>query len=303
MTRQGRLNCDGRRFAVANLTYKNYVGILSQDRPKCRRERKAGLVVRLHLDDSRNTILYGILDSDDVEAAALDLAQRCIKRRSLSGTGWSGDEQQPFASLEQSAHARRVACIQSELVKSFHCGACVENPYYDLLAMRRGQARDPEVYSASVCNGCRMAARRSQPIRNVPPGDDLDSRDERKPHGSRQQHHLTQKAINPVANGNAVLGRLQMDIARALGDSSRDEPVHESHHRFVNRTSVHRCRLCEAAFGRLRKRGGVFAPVYAFDPPVDRARGSHRKTHPLARPERQRSLAVEIEWARRGDLE
>jgi len=92
VARQRSLDRDLRRLTVPDLTHHHDVGVGTQDRPQCGREREAGLLVDLNLVDAAEPVLDRVLDRDDVDLGPVDLGQRSVEGRGLTGARGSGDE-------------------------------------------------------------------------------------------------------------------------------------------------------------------------------------------------------------------
>jgi hypothetical protein len=101
VTGERRLDRDLGRLAIADLADEDDVGVLAHDGAERRAKGEAGPLADLHLDDTRDAVLDGVLDRDDVHAAVLDLAQRRVERGRLPGSRRAGDEDEALARLEQ----------------------------------------------------------------------------------------------------------------------------------------------------------------------------------------------------------
>src|SRR4030095_142355 len=82
---------DLRRFLVACFTDEEAVGILPEKRTQDTREIEADIAVCLHLTEARKIIFDGVLCSRDVDLVGIDLAERAIQRRRLTGSCRSCD--------------------------------------------------------------------------------------------------------------------------------------------------------------------------------------------------------------------
>src|SRR5216117_2526801 len=88
--------------------------------------------------------------------------------------------------------------------------------------------------------GCPFTATRApilgpQPVGDVELRHDLDTGDQGDPGRARDLHHLPQHAVDPVADGDPALFRLDVDVARAGQNPLGDDQVHEPDHRTLAR--------------------------------------------------------------------
>ena len=114
VTRQRRLDRDLRRLPVADLPDQDHIGILSQDRSERGRKGEAGLLVHLHLHDSRQTVLHRILDRDDVDPTRLDGLQDRVEGRRLARAGGTRHQHHPLPRLEERGQRVRLRLEESK---------------------------------------------------------------------------------------------------------------------------------------------------------------------------------------------
>ena len=159
--------------------------------------------------------------------------------------------------------ALQLVGVKAHAVERGHRRPPVEHANDDFLTVRRRQRRDAKVDRDAVHRDARAAVLRTQPIGDVEPGEDLDARHERRPDGTRQRSRERQHAVHAMPNGDALLFRLDVNVARPPGDAAGQQLVDELRDR-----SARRPRPAAAARPRGRCRG-------AGPRAATRARGSH----------------------------
>ena len=84
MASKRSLNGDLNRFQVTDLTNHYNIRVLAQYRSQSLRKGHVGLEVYLSLANARKTVLYGILDGQDVATGIVKVAERSVQRSGLT---------------------------------------------------------------------------------------------------------------------------------------------------------------------------------------------------------------------------
>ena len=104
----------------------------------------------------------------------------------------------------------------------------IEHAHHDLLAEQRAQRRDAEVDVGAVLGGRAQAAVLRQPLlRDVHAGHDLQAGDQPFVDPLRQVHHFLEQAVEAVADEDALLHRLDVDVARLALDRALHHQIDE----------------------------------------------------------------------------
>ena len=138
----------------------------------------------------------------------------------------------PVAALEALQHLGREA----QLAQLEGHVALVQHPDDDLLAVHGGQAGDAQVGRAPGDGEADAAVLGHPALGDVEVGHDLDPADHAPRDAARDGGRLAQNAVDAVAHDHLAGLGLEMDVGGALLHRSRDDRVHEAHHRrLVNR--------------------------------------------------------------------
>src|SRR5215208_2915840 len=133
------------RFKVADLTHKNDVGILAQERSEGSREVQADLFLHLHLIDTGKVELDRVFRGHDVR---LDLVQRLesrVERVCLTTSGWSSHQDHTVRLRDVSLKLDERFRLETELGHVEHEVLFVQQAEHDFFAKQSRKSRDAEV--------------------------------------------------------------------------------------------------------------------------------------------------------------
>ena len=108
---------------------------------------------------------------------------------------------------------------ESKLSKTDIDAALVKDTHNDLLAMDERKGRNAKVEFLSTNNGADAVVLGDPLFGNVHVGNDLKSARERKNDFARKAHTVHHHAIYAIADPDAVLHGLNVDVARLVGNS------------------------------------------------------------------------------------
>src|SRR5690606_30858180 len=117
VSREGRLDGDVRRLVVANLADEDDVRRLPHHGAQDSREVEADLVTNLRLVDSGQVVLDRVLRGDDLDVGTIELLERRVEGRRLSGAGRPGDEEDAVRPLDDLLEALVVGLVETELLE------------------------------------------------------------------------------------------------------------------------------------------------------------------------------------------
>ena len=117
--------------------------------------------------------------------------------------------------------AERLA-LEAERHEVEHDAAAVEHAQHDRLAVHRRHGRDPQVDVAAAHRDLDPAVLGQPALGDVEAGHDLDARDDRGAELGRRRLDLAQHAVDAVADAQALLERLDVDVRGAGVDGARD---------------------------------------------------------------------------------
>ena len=176
-----------------------------------------------------------------------------------------------------------------------HGRPAVEHANDDLLAVRRRERRDAQVDGDAVDRDARAPILRPQPIGDVEPRENLDARHERRPDGARQRSRQREHAVDAMANGDALLFRLDVNVARARRDAGGEQLVDEirdrraavsspGDRRRAPRDSLVRCWTSSSRFGLARPRPRRDTPRRSARAISSAVASASRTWRPVAKP-------------------
>ena len=226
MPRQGRLDGDLRGLVVADLTDEHHVGVRPQDRAQRPGERQPGLRVDLHLVDPGEPVLDRILDGDHVDLRAGDGVQRGVQGGGLARAGRTGHQDHPVR-LGERLPVLLVVVIEERQVPQVEArGRVVEDTHDDLLAPDGRKRRHPEIDLASLVRHRHATVLRLAPFGDVDVAHDLHAGDHAALDLLGRPLHLVEHPVDAVPHAEVVLGRLDMDVRRPVGDRLGHQEVH-----------------------------------------------------------------------------
>ena len=227
---RGEFECDFGCFGVADLAHHDHIRVLTQDRTQRRRKGQADLVIHLRLTDTRQTIFDRVFQRHDIVAAIVEARQGSVERRGLSGPDRPGHED----------HAVRLGQSLGEPVQRVLIHAKLGQPDQGILRVQKAQndpfpvpgrqGRHAHIDGAPPDRQGDPAILRQALFRNVEPRHDLDAGDNGRSQLPRRCQHLDEIPVDPVANGQMILKRIDMDIGCTPFDGLMDQAVNQTDH-------------------------------------------------------------------------
>ena len=132
-------------LAVADLTDHDDVRVLTQDGAQCAGEGLLGLLIDMHLVDSRDLELDRVLDRRDVARDVLDRLECRVEQRGLAGARRPGDEHDALRAREQILHLRELTLGHAKAIQFDFAAVRIDDAHHELLASGHGQRRDAHV--------------------------------------------------------------------------------------------------------------------------------------------------------------
>ena len=141
-----------------------------------------------------------------------------------------GDQQDAVRLQQHGEEPLEDVVLEAEPGEVERDAALVEYPHDDRFAVHRRHGRDAQVDVLAVHAQPDAAVLRQPALGDVEVGHDLDPRDHRRREPARRRLDLVQHAVDPVADREPVLERLDVDVRRPrverVGDDERDQPDH-----------------------------------------------------------------------------
>src|SRR3954451_1628681 len=235
MARERGLDRDLGRLAVADLAHHHHVGVRAQDRTERRREREPGALVDLNLVHPAESELDRVFDGDDVDLRPVDLRQRRVERRRLTGARRAGRQDRARRLADDLGELRLHVLVEAEGSESRGLLRLVEQTHDDGLALDRRQGRDTDVEQAPGRGRVERdpAVLRLAALGDVELREDLQAGCDPGDHALRDPLDLVQDAVDAEPHGKGVFLRLEVDVAGAVLGRLEDDRVDEPDERDV----------------------------------------------------------------------
>ncbi len=212
--RQRSLHRDLRRLLVADFANQNHVRVVAQYRAQPPRERQARLLRNLYLVDAAQLILHRVFDGNDFAVRVIDLVERGVEGRGLAAAGGAGDQDDAVRQLQHAPEAAQFTLGHAQLAHPAQGCVLPQQPQHQRLAMQHRNHRNPDVHLHLLDPDLDAPILRQPLFSNVQVAENLDPGNNRRlePLDLRRHRHVLQHAVNPVANAELLLERLQMDV-------------------------------------------------------------------------------------------
>ena len=137
----------------------------------------------------------------------------------------------PCGCISTSMNAFSVSSSEAELLEVERDAALVEDPHHDRFAVHGGHRGHAQVDLLALHAQPDAAVLRQPALGDVEVRHDLDARDHGRGQALRRRLDVVQHAVDAIADGEAVLERLDMDVGRAHLERVGDDEAHEPDHR------------------------------------------------------------------------
>ena len=219
----GDVGCLG----VTNLADHDDVRRLTQDRAEGGGEVEADILVDLHLVDTAHLVFDRVFDGDELLVGRVDLAEAGVESSGLAGAGRAGHEHDAVRQLDEALEGSLVVGEEAELRQAEREVRLVEHTHDDRFAMVRRHGRDTKVEVLAVDVDLDTPILRDALLGDLHLRHDLDTRDDRALKTLGGRIHLSEGAVDSVANAELLLHRLEMNIGSlhldAVDDKHRGE--------------------------------------------------------------------------------
>jgi hypothetical protein len=134
----------------------------------------------------------------------------------------------PFGRRITSMHAVEDILRHAELRDVQLDRRLVEDAQHDAFAELRGQRRNAQIHLAATERDLDAAVLRDAALGDVQGSQHLDARDDRQRERLGRRRHFVEGTVNPVANLELVLERLEVDVARLVADGLPHDQIDEA---------------------------------------------------------------------------
>src|SRR5690554_919426 len=216
-------------LVITDLTDKNDIGILTEDRPQGRGKCQSDLLFCLYLGYSFKSILYRIFYRDDIGFDILDLFQSSMQCCRFTATCRSGDYDntvRPFDPFFENVEIIFFKAESSQLKSEFSLVKQTEN---NLLAGNCRRDRYSDVNRFKSCFQRNMAVLWQSPLCYVQFRHHLNQRNYPGMDSYWWAHNFSQGTVNTIADSGVLVERFNVDIGSAVFDSFGDDQIYQLH--------------------------------------------------------------------------
>ena len=228
---EGGFDRNGRRLLVADLPHHDDIRVLPQKRLEGRGERKSHGLVHVDLVDPFQVVLDRVLRRHDVRRDRVDLGEGGVEGGGLPRAGGAGDQDHPERAVDRLHEVLEGRRIEPQLGEIEGEVRLVKDAEHDLLAEDGGERADAQVDGPLHDADLDASVLRHAPLGDVQIGHDLHAGDDGRPHPHRGRGHLLEHAVDPKADSQPLLVRLDVDIAGPASHRLGDQRVDELDHR------------------------------------------------------------------------
>src|SRR2546425_5163727 len=222
---EGGLDGDFDRLQVADLADEDHVGVLPDDVSESGGKGQPDLRLHWNLVHAFQLVLDGVFDGDDLAVGRVDLLERGVERGRLAGAGGTGYQQDAVGPLDERLEVLERVGPEAELLQRQEDTGAIEESHDDRFAVHGRNRGDSDVDAPAMQRDPDTAVLRQPPLADVHLGHQLDPRGDRVTQTARRRLLIEQDAVDPIADAQRVLERLDVDVGRLGGDGVLDEQV------------------------------------------------------------------------------
>ena len=134
------------RFAVADFSHHDDVGVLAQERSQCRGESEVDFWVHRSLRDALQFVFDGLFDSRDVQFWAANHLEQRVERGCLARARGARDKKHPVGLVDFFIDCRDVSLRHAQGIKFVDNLSLVEQAKNHLLPVICGECRHADVH-------------------------------------------------------------------------------------------------------------------------------------------------------------
>src|SRR5262245_25680817 len=196
-------------------------------------ERETDFRVDLDLVDAFELIFDRVFGGDDLDVGCVDLDQGAVERGRFSGAGWAGDEHDAVRQVDELAEGLVGILLHADLAEVELHRPLVQNTHDDAFAVNHGNHGNADVDLAAVNFELHAAVLRQSLFGNVQPRHDLEAAHDRgfEAIDLGRDGLCVQDAVDAIADGDAVVLRLNVHVARSQVDGFHQDFVDEANDR------------------------------------------------------------------------
>ena len=216
---------------VTHLADQDDVGCLAQHGANDQGEVEPDLVPDFDLIDPRQVVLDRVLGGDDFAVGTVQRVQCRVQRGGLSRPGRAGHQNDSVGAADQRVEVAEVPLGEPQLADADLDVVFVQQPHDAGLAVVGRDDADPQVELLVAHGDLDPPVGRSPLFGDVDLGQDLDAGDDRREHPAGGAFAFDADAVDPIADPDPILKRLDMDVAGPQLDRFLDHQVDQPDHR------------------------------------------------------------------------
>src|SRR5690554_1729843 len=237
MAGQGGLNGNGGGFTVADFTNHHHVRVLAQNGTQRIGKIQPDLAGGLDLVDAADLIFNRVFHGQNLAVYGIQAVQRRIQRGGLTTARRASDQKNPVGLVQHRLKVAQVDLGQTNGVQLQVNTLLVENPHHHALTVHGRHSGDTQVNRAALQAQLDTAILGQAALGNIQFGKNFQAGNNRRGQLYRRGLDLLQYAVNPEANGQVMLERLDMNVRGAgvqrTGKNTVDQPNHRRFRRHI----------------------------------------------------------------------
>ena len=226
-----RLNRDARCLLVSDLTDHDDIRVLTKDGTQGTGEGQVCLRIYMYLIDTVDIRLYRVFDSDNIYILGVQFTEGCIQGSGFTGTGRSGNQQNSVRILQNMVKLLHLRRLQSKLALLSVQSSLGSKSHNCLLAVHGRKDRYTDIILGTVYHLGNTSVLRFSLLGDIHAADDLNTCRHSGQNLDIITGFLIQGSVDAVANTDALLQRLDVNIGGSLPGCLLDQISDQHNHR------------------------------------------------------------------------
>ena len=306
---EGRLHRHFCRFQVSGFPKHDDVRVLTEECAECGGEGHTDRVIDRHLHDTFQVVFHRVFGGEDLIFDLIDFFECGVKGGGLTGTGRTGDDEDPVRHGDNVADLVQDIFVDPEHIQvQVHHGA-VEHAEHHGFAELGGQGGYTEVNGVAGNAELNTAVLRFSAFGNVQAGHDLHAGDDRDRQVFGGGRHFVERTVDTVTDLEFFFKRLKVNVRGFIFHCLIEHGVHElDDRRFAGGVfQVMFVQVCQTVlqfhFGEHVLHGSHIHGIIFFQEAVDLSFGRDNNNDILVEHEAQFVPDLVVEGVAHGDSE
>jgi len=213
---QGRFDGDFGGLRVPDFADHDDVGVLAEDRAEHVGKGQPDFLFGRHLVDAGNLELDRVLYGHDIVNRVVEFVERGIQGRGFAGPRRAGDQDQPVRGINGRLELLERIRVQPQFVYAGGQVGLVQKAEHHLFPVHRGHDGNAQVVVLAAHADAHAAVLRLAAFRDVQAAHDFEAGDQGQLHLFGRRGGVHQYPVNPVAQPQRFVERLDMHVAGAV---------------------------------------------------------------------------------------